>query len=397
MVRLTSISGSISRWFSSQTTAESEISWLCAVLRGENPPALPPDAVSVAEHLARTALHEGVLALSHYYLHSSDTYHTLPEAFRQTLESYARQQAAREMLEQASLREVLNVFQHAGLSPLLLKGTPLAYTLYPQPHLRDRCDTDILFRNRDQGEEALRRLAKRGYAASITSTGELLNQERALSKTIGGGHRQTLDVHWKLCNAQYFSTRFSFDELSANAESVPRISADTRWLGVVHALFHACIHRMTHSARGEENRLIWLYDIHLLANSVPATEWERVVETASRKGLAGVCLDGLAGAQTRFQTNVPAVVVAKLQQSASKEKFQPQHAKSRWRLELLNIEALPTWGQRLRLIREHLLPPAEYMLTKYAKRRRLSLPGLYVIRIAKGLPKLLGHRGRSTD
>jgi len=49
------------------------------------------------------------------------------------------------MARVVELREVLAALAGAGLPVLLLKGAALAYTLYPEPHLRDRSDTDLLF------------------------------------------------------------------------------------------------------------------------------------------------------------------------------------------------------------------------------------------------------------
>ena len=46
---------------------------------------------------------------------------------------------------------------------LLLKGAALAYTLYPEPHLRERCDTDLLLPSREDAERAGRVLQTLSY------------------------------------------------------------------------------------------------------------------------------------------------------------------------------------------------------------------------------------------
>ena len=52
-----------------------------------------------------------------------------------------------------------------------------------------------------------------------------------------------------------------------------------------------------------------------------------------------------------------------------------------------NFRALK-WSDRWTLLREHLFPPADYMMSKYGARHRAWLPVLYLKRIAGGIPKL---------
>ena len=52
-----------------------------------------------------------------------------------------------------------------------------------------------------------------------------------------------------------------------------------------------------------------------------------------------------------------------------------------------DLQALPNWGARVRLIREHVLPSAAYMRAKYGVRSNAALPALYVWRVLCGLPK----------
>ena len=49
-----------------------------------------------------------------------------------------------------------------------------------------------------------------------------------------------------------------------------------------------------------------------------------------------------------------------------------------------DLRALPGWRSRLRLLREHLFPPAEYMFATSGRSARALLPALYVRRIARG-------------
>ncbi len=77
----------------------------------------------------------------------------------------------------AELREVLAALAGAGLPVLLLKGAALAYTLYPEPHLRERCDTDLLLPSRDEAERAWRVLQTLGYQRPNAVSGDLIVHE----------------------------------------------------------------------------------------------------------------------------------------------------------------------------------------------------------------------------
>ena len=54
-----------------------------------------------------------------------------------------------------------------------------------------------------------------------------------------------------------------------------------------------------------------------------------------------------------------------------------------------DIRSLPSWRDRLRLAREHLLPPGDYVLKKYGRSGRVWLPALYLHRAIAGAWRLL--------
>jgi hypothetical protein len=55
----------------------------------------------------------------------------------------------------------------------------------------------------------------------------------------------------------------------------------------------------------------------------------------------------------------------------------------------LDLQALPDWRTRGRLLREHLLPSSGYMRAKYGVRSNAVLPALYIWRVLRGMPKWL--------
>ncbi|MEA2116090.1 MAG: nucleotidyltransferase family protein [Thermodesulfobacteriota bacterium] len=187
---------------------------------------------------------------------------------------------------------------------LLIKGAPLSYTLYPEPSFRPRCDTDLLFPDRASAEKGWSIVQERGYQRPNAVSGEIISHEFSCCKTGPASIGHNLDLHWRLSNNQLFARLFDFDELAHSAVKVPQLNnADT--LGPEHALLLACVHRIQHKTEQQENRLIWLYDIHLLCRSFSPAMWQQFLAAAQKKQLCSICLDGLRSAMIFPGTSVP--------------------------------------------------------------------------------------------
>ena len=83
-----------------------------------------------------------------------------------------------------------------------------------------------------------------------------------------------------------------------DAISVPALGPEARGLSAPHAFVLACVHRVAHHDSSE--RLIWLYDIHLLASAMDAAAGKKWSISRRSKQLRSVCAHGLAQAQARF-------------------------------------------------------------------------------------------------
>ncbi|MFO1422307.1 MAG: nucleotidyltransferase family protein [Candidatus Competibacteraceae bacterium] len=364
--------------------------WLAAAMRGLEPGAPPPDEAGLLD-IARA---EGVLALCHHRLHRSSAWTEYPETLREALTRHARQAVAVELMRAAELRDVLAALAGAGLPVLLLKGAALAYTLYPEPHLRERCDTDLLLPSKEDAERAWAVLQTLGYQQPNAVTGDLIVYQLNIYKTSRGGLTHALDVQWRLSKAALFAESFPFAELAAAAVPIPELGPHAHGLGSVHALLMACIHRILHLPDGSGNRLIWLYDIHLLAQRLTTEQWQQWMTLAEGRGVCGPCLDGLQTAQTVFATVLPAEIQRRLRAGADREGwFDPRLARKRWYLEWLSFRALPSTAARLRWLGQHLFPDADYMRRKYNFHHSGWLPWFHGVRIVQGIAKRIrqGH------
>lgn len=353
--------------------------WLARLLRGEEPGALPDESA-----LLRVARAEGVLALCQYHWRRSPAWGQASPALQAELTRCVHQEVAVELARTVELRAVLAALAQAGLPVLLIKGSALAHTLYPQPYLRSRCDTDLLVPSRAEAERAWQVFQTLGYRRAATVAGDLISYELGCYKTGPRGLTHALDVHWRPSNHVLFAERLTFPELAAAAIPLPALGPDAQGLGLVHALLLACIHRMVNMPVGNANRLIWLYDIHRLAQGLTDQQWQQIVILAEERALCGPCCDGLDNARLWFATTLPDAVLNRLRAGADREGFDPHLFQSLWRFSWLTLRTLPSYTMRLRWLGQYLFPSASYMYSKYGINSSLWLPWFYAVRIVRG-------------
>ena len=311
------------------------------------------------------------------------------------LERAARAGAASEVLRRQELTAVLDALAAEGIQPILLKGTPLAYTVYEEPALRPRGDTDLLIR-REERKSVRRVMGALGYEATNYSDGEFLFHQFEMAKDDAFGVRHALDFHWKISTESVFAGLLDYEELARESVSVRALGPHARGAGPMHALLLACVHPVMHHRNLE--RLIWLYDIHLVASRLLPPELDAFAELAVRKGVAAICAYELELARARLGTRVSDQVMRAL---AAKGRAEPSAAylepERRWSDELVsNVKGLPRWSDRLRLLREVAFPAPGYMLRAYrldaVPAAGALLPALYLHRGLRGLWKVLRNR-----
>jgi hypothetical protein len=122
---------------------------MCAILRGEVTPwslGAEPDAASLFVEAAR---YHGVLPLLDLQFRTCDDFQGWPAAVLKACREETLGRVMYDLAHRAEIVQVLDALASAGVRPLLLKGTPLAYSHYPNPALRHRSDDEI----RDDGDE----------------------------------------------------------------------------------------------------------------------------------------------------------------------------------------------------------------------------------------------------
>ena len=311
----------------------------------------------------------------------------LPLAVVDGLRAGALRQAATELIQRRELQRVVAALHRDGIDAILLKGASLAYDIYADPSWRVRSDVDLLIRPDDRG--AVKNLLHGlGYHSLAAQSGELVAAQFHCERT-ADGVRHLCDVHWRLFNRLRFADVVAFDELAAAAVPLPALGPSARGLGRIHALWLACVHRAVHHY--DQDTLLWLYDVHLLARSLDADGFRQFVALADRSGACRICVRALRLAESRFATPIPSPVIGALEAAAASEAPTVFLTPGVRPFDLLrdDLRVLPGWRPRLTLIKEHVFPDAAYMREGYAPGSAAPLAWLYLDRIAGGAKKWL--------
>ena len=366
---------------------------LAAVLNGASVPWSVLGLTPAAFH--DVCATEGLTGLVHAVLRDRSPAIGWPEEVRRDVASSAWRGAVEERLRQQETVVTLDALAAAGVTPILIKGTALAYSVYRCPSFRPRTDTDLLI-HRDQVDETRRVMIRLGFAEATNSGGEQLFAQFQFWKEDRHGVAHVFDFHWKISTQPTFAAVLSHDELADEAVPIAALGPSARGAGLVHALLLACIHPAMHHRNAEH--LIWMYDIHLVASSLSDEDFHRVVQLAVTRRVGAICAHEIARARARFTFRIPPGAMATLAACEDEPSAAYLRPRRRWADELISsLRGLPRWSERMGLLREVAFPDARYMLTTYritasAPRARLLLPALYAHRIVRGVHKILAGR-----
>ena len=324
-----------------------------------------PDTSSAAdEDLRRLLRGESSLAACAQAGQAGDGSQLRAEVFAQT---------AWEVRHAEVVRDAVDALASAPAAPLLLKGTALAYGLYPAPFLRSRGDTDILV-PQHRAAAAHQALVERGFAPQDGISGEFVSYQRNYRRSCSDGTTHVIDLHWKINNSQLLSRLFTHEELWAQSQPLPALGAAARAPSYLHSLLIACMHRATHrvapyyvdhEAHHDPDRLIWLWDVHLLAGVLSPAERQTLPSAADRKGLLCLVQDSLAAAATAFASTAAADLASTLPADSAPSAV-ARYLDSPWlKQQWMDVLALPDTRSRLRFLRETLFPDAAYLRGKY--------------------------------
>ncbi len=150
----------------------------------------------------------------------------------------------------------------------------------------------------------------------------------------------------------------------------------------------ACFHRTVHYSHNEE-RLIWLYDIHLLAESMSENEFHSFYDKASKFKIITLCKDAITNARDWFNTSLPEWYFSRFNlpeiPETSATLLQPGRLNGIYNRALFELKDLSTWPERVKYLLEKIFPSESYMTWRYNIKSKFLLPFYYLYRIFYGL------------
>ncbi len=286
-----------------------------------------------------------------------------PDLFR-AIQQLSHLEASRSLIQEQEVKRIDAALKRTDIRCLALKGTPLAYTIYPSPALRPRADIDLLFDDTDI-VAARQLLTGLGYQCQPLVTpleqSVFLTTQFSCVRHVDGQPTRVIDAHWRISNSLLFASMFRFEELYRTAAPISLLTEAVQAPDPVHCLLIACLHRVTES---HKDRLIWIYDIHLLLQRSNAKQIAQAAAIAVDRGLACVLLDGLVAARDGFGTIVDPALLQMLIEAKSNNSEPAErmlHADGMLARRLAELSAVRGWRQRLRMIWVSLFPPKSYL------------------------------------
>ncbi len=365
--------------------------WFCRLMRGEQqqPPEIGLDAWrkwlrSIEEH--------GLSSLLFSRLRTYDKSVCPPTEIFAALRATYYEEVARIMVRRTQLNNLLKWLGEAGIEPLVLKGAALGEIVYSDVFQRPTADIDILV-PKNSLENAREVLLKNGYRSKRGDRRGLMGwtcDEEFLPAVAQEDRRFVVELHWALTSHAQLVESIEPDVIFGRSDRVDLLDRPFRALNPVDALVYACLHIFYKHIN--ELRLIWFYDIHLLAQRIENMGlWSEVVSLSQQWQARLALVNCLQLAQNWFGTPVPFEVRDRSYKPASPDEmqmfnlamFQLGHGqRSGWlKKHLYQISRLKGRDKFL-YIRSRLFPTRQEIEANYPRLRLWPGPLLHIGRLA---------------
>jgi hypothetical protein len=222
-----------------------------------------------------------------------------------------RMEVLQNLVLESELQYVLHAFNQAQIPPLLLKGPALAYTIYPEAHLRTYHDIDVLIRPADL-PRAHALLLQMGYTFYEEYRANATDNTRTGYNYSIARFDSQFEVVVELHTAPHPSeigTHFPVESIWEKARPIEVLGESTLTMNSIDHLLYLCWHYRFHGF----TRLLWLYDLVVMLRAVgPELDWLELVQVARSQRLATTLYYCLSWCRDLFGAAVPAAIFAQL-------------------------------------------------------------------------------------
>ena len=353
---------------------------LCALILGKELDWPEDVDENFSGRFIERAAHHGVEALIGYQLRVNEVDAGIPDVVAKHFTVVVKRQVAVQLMRSHDLKALLEGLHDGDVKVVLLKGAAIAQIHYPEPWMRPSVDTDLFIAPADI-EKTRQVFQKLGYRV-VGHTYKSHQFNAVQSGT--GGNLVNYDVHWRSSNRARFARVISHEEAWNTGIELNGLGG-IRMMSAPLALLQAFMHRAGNPDH-DPNRLIWLYDIHLLLRSLDASEMRVFAERAVRENLQEVCVDAIVASNNHFPTKETADVLEMIEVSTEPDTIGKQKFKhSALGLIVDDLRELPSWSLRAALLQEYIAPSSEALRKRYNAYGRFDLPWLYLKYYTRGI------------
>jgi len=313
----------------------------------------------VCELFVQASAH-GVLALLGYWPHTQSA--LLGHAnHTQSVRAEHAKATLLDALHCAALAELSQAFANSAIRGLVIKGAALAQSHYPSPGLRPRVDTD-LFIDPTQMAQAHEVLLAANWQPVSSNFSAVVLPERTYQKRFSGAVI-SLDLHWALSSRPLLARALPFESLYLNSIAFDD-AGHWRMPCPVDALLVAAVHRIGHHR--DQERFIWLYDVHLLWQAMTLVQKEQTLGRAEQSGLCAILLDALVASQKLFHTEISSDQLARLKSV----KAEPGGALLQEKLSDFAFDwRFASWRERYALVKQRVWAEPDYLRSRFNTKR----------------------------
>lgn len=295
-----------------------------------------------------------------------------------------------------AITPLLAAMQVAGIAPVVMKGTALAYSLYRQPAARMRGDTDLLVRPADL-RAARHALRDCGFFRAEELHGRLAQE--VWLKRVGAEALHEIDLHWQVNDSPVLQQVLPLDEALANSRALERLAPGARAVSLAETYIQLSLNAQWHETFGYRignrkiagtRRLIWTCDTDLLLRAMTDGDFELLLRRARETGVAPALQAAAVDARDRLHTPVRQELLDELDKAPRQSQVM-DYLRCDNRIDRLKADfgASRGIGGKAAFAARMLLPTGRQLRQRYPAADKWPLPALYLRHAAENAAKLL--------
>ncbi|MEL7199673.1 MAG: nucleotidyltransferase family protein [Pseudomonadota bacterium] len=277
-----------------------------------------------------------------------------------------------EATHQGAVANVIDQMAKAGIKTLVMKGTALAYCLYPKPETRRRGDTDLLVQPCDLSA-AREMLSKLGWTRQWDNHGVYFQENWV--HDCPSGFKHVIDLHWQANDRPAFQSILPIKDLFDTAMPLRSLSASAKHPALAYHLVQCALNQEWHFVNGYRmgkvrvkgaHRLIWQCDLHLLIRALSFSDWQLLEAICREKGIGPFIAAVVGRSDSLVADGLITDKVAALSAMPRDHRIETLLSSSDgisnfW----LDLRATQTWKARLGLLINRAFPPIAHLKRKY--------------------------------